>query len=286
MYKFFTLTLLLLTANLFAQEVTATQKIPKSALPGTDFTIETTVNRARVTGFMKFFQEIPEGFTASEIESKGGTFTFADGGAKIVWISPPADDIFTISYKITVNGGVSGMKQLPGKISYINNNERKIFDLPVASIMIGTATVPVKKEIPVTNPVPLTTTTPVKTNPLTTPVATTTSTPAKATTSSEVKKEVPIVTQSQPATFTKVPSSALPTSSGKMYRVQIGAFAAKPKIDGVPEITTVVLENGITKYFSGNFSIYEDALKRRKEMVEKGFQGAFIVAFENGKIVK
>jgi hypothetical protein len=54
----------------------------------------------------------------------------------------------------------------------------------------------------------------------------------------------------------------------------------------VPEITTVVLENGITKYFSGNFSIYEDAVKRRKEMVEKGFQGAFIVAFENGKIVK
>ena len=286
MYKFFTLTLLLLTANLFAQEVTATQKIPKSALPGTDFTIETTVNRARVTGFMKFFQEIPEGFTASEIESKGGTFTFADGGAKIVWISPPADDIFTISYKITVNGGVSGMKQLPGKISYINNNERKIFDLPVASIMIGTATVPVKKEIPVTNPVPLTTTTPVKTNPLTTPVANTTSTPAKATTSSEVKKEVPIVTPSQPATFTKVPSSALPTSSGKMYRVQIGAFAAKPKIDGVPEITTVVLENGITKYFSGNFSIYEDAVKRRKEMVEKGFNGSFIVSFENGKIVK
>jgi hypothetical protein len=286
MYKFFTLTLLLLTANLFAQEVTATQKIPKSALPGTDFTIETTVNRARVTGFMKFFQEIPEGFTASEIESKGGTFTFADGGAKIVWISPPADDIFTISYKITVNGGVSGMKQLPGKISYINNNERKIFDLPVASIMIGSATVPVKKEIPVTNPVPLTTTTPIKTNPVTTPVANTTSTPAKATTSTEVKKEVPIVTASQLATLAKVPSSALPTSSGKMYRVQIGAFAAKPKIDGVPEITTVVLENGITKYFSGNFSIYEDAVKRRKEMVEKGFNGSFIVSFENGKIVK
>ena len=152
--------------------------------------------------------------------------------------------------------------------------------------MIGTATVPVKKEIPVTNPVPLTTTTPVKTNPVTTPVANTTSTPAKATTSSEVKKEVPIVTPSQPATFTKVPSSALPTSSGKMYRVQIGAFAAKPKIDGVPEITTVVLENGITKYFSGNFSIYEDAVKRRKEMVEKGFNGSFIVSFENGKIVK
>ena len=71
-----------------------------------------------------------------------------------------------------------------------------------------------------------------------------------------------------------------------MYRVQIGAFSAKPKIDGVPEVTTLVLENGITKYFSGNYSTYEEALKRKKEMVEKGFQGAFIVAFEGDKIVK
>ena len=283
MLKFLTLTFLFLTANLFAQDLTATQKIPKSGLPGTDFTIETTVNKASVNGFIKFFQELPEGFTASEIESKGGAFTFIDGGAKIVWISPPSDELFTIRYKITIKGGTSGMKKLPGKISYINKNERKQFDLPDVSIMIGAQNAPVKKEIPVTNPVPLATTTAIATNATTTPITKSTSSSssaAKETITKEVEKETIIGLPE------KVPSTSPPSTLGKTYRVQIGAFSTKPKIDGVYEITTLVLENSITKYFTGNLSIYEDAVKRRKEMAEKGFNGSFIVSFENGKIVK
>ncbi|MBL0328595.1 MAG: hypothetical protein IPP64_04080 [Bacteroidetes bacterium] len=279
MSKLFTLYLFFLSVGLSAQNITGTQKIPTSALPGTEFTVETIVNKGTIKDFMKFFQEIPEGLVASEIESQGGTFTFADGGAKIVWITPPKEEVFVIKYKVTINGGVSGTKKLPAKISYINNNERKIFDFPLASIVIGTATPPVKKEIPTTNPT--TTTQPAKT----TPAATTPATTPVKTTPVEPKKETP-TTPTQPTTFAKVPTSALPTSAGKMYRVQIGAFSSKPKIDGVTEVTVVVLENGITKYFSGNFSAYEDALKRKKEMIEKGFQGAFIVSFENGKIVK
>lgn len=273
MYKYFTISFLLIASSLAAQNITGTQKIPSNALPGTDFVVETTINKGTTKDFMKFFQEIPEGLIASETESRNGTFTFADGGAKIVWISPPSEETFVIKYKITVNGGVSGTKKLPAKISYINNNERKVFDFPAASIIIGTAT-PVKKEIPSNNPT-------INTQAIkTTPVATTTpvTTPAE-------KKETPATT-TQPTTFSKVPTTALPASTGKMYRVQIGAFSAKPKIDGVTEVTTLVLENGITKYFSGNYSTYEEALKRKKEMAEKGFQGAFIVAFENGKIVK
>ncbi len=84
----------------------------------------------------------------------------------------------------------------------------------------------------------------------------------------------------------KVPTAAVPTIAGKTYRVQIGAFSAKPKIEGVSEISTVVLDNGITKYFSGNFSNYEEAVKRKKSVLEKGFTGAFIVSFQDGKIVK
>lgn len=283
MSKHFTLFLLFFAFGLSAQNITGTQKIPTNALPGTDFIVETTVNKGTIKDFMKFFQEIPEGLVASEMESQGGTFTFADGGAKIVWITPPKEETFIIKYKITVNGGVSGTKSLPSKISYINNNERQVFDFPLAKIIIGTATPPVKKEIPSNNPT--TSSQPVKTNPIsTTPVATTA--PVKTNPPVEPKKETPSTTTQQPTNFAKVPTSALPASTGKMYRVQIGAFSAKPKIDGVPEVTTLVLDNGITKYFSGNFSTYEEALKRKKEMAEKGFQGAFIVAFENGKIVK
>jgi hypothetical protein len=281
--------LFLFSGTLFSQEITATQKIPASALPGTDFVVETTINKGSSTGFMKFFQELPAGFTAVDIESKGGSFTFADGGAKVVWIAPPQDPVFTISYRVTVAGGISGVQSMPGKISYINNNERQTFDFPAASITIGTAGSPVKKEIPSTNPV--VSTTPAKTEPVKTEPVKTTPPPAGNGAAASAKTTPPPAQEkkepSQPTTFNKIPTSALPaTSAGRMYKVQIGAFSQKPKIDGVPEVSTFVLDNGITKYFSGNFATYEDAVKRKKEMTDKGFQGAFIVAFENGKPVK
>lgn len=275
MYKYYFLFVFFLTSRLFGQDITASQKIPTNALPGTDFIVETTINKGKIRDFMKFFQEIPEGLTVTEIESQTGTFTFADGGAKIVWISPPMDETFTISYKVTVGGGISGTKAMPAKISYITNNERKVFDFPPTSIIIGTATPSVQKVIPRNNPT-------TGTQPIKTPVKDNAVTVVK-TTPPPVKEKTET---GQPATFSKVPTSALPSSSGKMYRVQIGAFSAKPKIEGVPEVTTMVMENGMTKYFSGNFSTYEEALKRKKEMIEKGFQGAFIVAFEGGRIVK
>ncbi|MBA3971010.1 MAG: hypothetical protein H0X46_02510 [Bacteroidetes bacterium] len=277
MLKFFSFFFFLFVSQALCSQITATQKIPAGAMPGTDFIVETTINRGTVNGFMKFFQEIPEGLTASEIESSSGTFTFADGGAKIVWITPPNDETFTISYKVTVGAGISGVKKIPGKISYITNNERKVLELEPKTIMIGTATPPVKKVIPSTNPTPSAGNPSIKT----TPIATT---PAKTTPIPSEKKETNPTTN--PTVFTKVPTTALPAASGKVYKVQIGAFSAKPKIEGVPEVSTLVLDNGITKYFTGNYSTYEDAVKRKKEMIEKGFQGAFIVAFEGGKIVK
>jgi hypothetical protein len=100
----------------------------------------------------------------------------------------------------------------------------------------------------------------------------------------EIKKTAPVVNTKLE---NKIPATAAATSiSGKTYRVQIGAFSQKPKLDGVTEPSSVLLDNGMTKYFSGNFKTYEEAKKRKTEMIEKGFTGAFIVSFENGKIVK
>ncbi|MFL5762350.1 MAG: hypothetical protein ACJ77K_00325 [Bacteroidia bacterium] len=279
--------LLLLAGSIHSQEITATQKIPANALPGTDFIVETTINKGASHDFMKFFQALPAGFTAADIESKGGAFTFADGGAKIVWISPPADPVFTISYRVTVGGGMSGPQNMPAKISYIMNSERKAFEME-ATIMIGTAGTPLNKTLPTTNPVVSTEpakTEPPKTEPVKTePVKTSDNIPTvvKTTPPPVQEKKDP----AQPTTFNKVPVTALPASAGRTYKVQIGAFSQKPTIDGVPQMSTFVLDNGITKYFSGNFPTYEDAVKRKKEMLDKGFQGAFIVAFENGKPIK
>jgi hypothetical protein len=262
---------LLLGNILFSQDFKASMKLPSGYESGKEFTVEVVVTKGGLNGFMKFYQEVPAGSSASSLEVRGGSFTFADNGVKIVWISPPAEPEFTISYKLTINA--SGPQTIGGKFSYIKENERKTFDIPVVQLGEGKAkqAEPAdagepKKEIKKSQPK----IDPRKEEPVV----------ALPTT----KKEEKVVSEAPPQARIPVTAAA---GAGKTYRVQIGAFAAKPKkIEGVSDISTVVLENGITKYFSGNFSTYEAAAKRKTELIAKGFQGAFIVAFENGKIVK
>lgn len=260
-----------------AQELSASIKTPVTAQAGSEFTVEISINKAGLTGFMKFYQELPEGYTATAIETKSGSFSNTDGGVKIVWIAPPADPEFTISYKIAVPASATGTISLAGKISYIVENERKAFELPESSINLGGNSIAAKTESPKpTAVIP----TPKETETTAPPVAETKpAEPVKQAVPAEQPKPVTVVKQS-----TVVPTTA-EVNPGRIYKVQIGAFASKPNLTGVPEMSTFVLENGITKYFSGSFSNYADAAKRRAEMLNQGYMGAFIVAFENGKIV-
>lgn len=294
--------LMFVSFQVVGQELTATQNFPSSVVAGSEFTVEISINRGGITGFMKFYQELPLGFTATEIDSKGGSFTFADNGAKVVWIAPPNEATYTISYKVAVPVDASGSKTLTAKFSYINNNERRSFEFEPKTITIeGNAMaskLPAKSseggskqltERPASAAIPPA---PSKSS--------TVSATANDNNSKSTSSAVPVVTaqKSSPAPVTaakkeaaalpasKVPVTAVPSSSGKTYRVQIGAFTAKPKIDHVPDLSAIPLENGMTKYFSGDFSTMEEALKRKEEVSKKGFPGAFIVSFENGKIVK
>lgn len=81
--------------------------------------------------------------------------------------------------------------------------------------------------------------------------------------------------------------SELSDPVGKIiYRVQVGAFSKKVRqkvFDGVPEIIAVPFSDGITRYFSGSFEDYKLAAKRKVDMVVDGYEGAFVVAFKDGK---
>lgn len=287
MKKFYSIFAILFFANIaIAQELTATQNFPSNVYPGKDFTIEVTVNKAGLTGFMKFAQELPEGYVASVIESKGGSFTYADNAAKIVWINPPSEAVFTISYKVTVPSNATGSVNLTGKISYILNNERKVCDLEKKYFVVGNNGISSAETIKTVAPTSTTPTTVAETKKEPSPEVKKEPVPEVIKEPiAEVKKEpTPVVIPA--AVVTKAPTAATPAQAGKIYKVQIGAYSAKPKLEGVPNMSTFVLENGITKYFSGSFTNYDDAVKHKATMLERGFAGAFIVAFENGKIVK
>ena len=309
--------------NSFAQELIVTQKVPDTAIPGGNYTVEITIIRKDSTGFMKLFQGVPAGCSATEMESKGGSFSFADGGVKIIWITLPAENQFTISYQVSIPKDVAGTKKINGKVAYLYNTERRVYDMETKTIKIGdplatptTETVLVtgsdhamvtsspilkpkeedlapsrmvvdtavsivaaKKEEEKTSPPPAV----VKEEK---PIVSTPVPEKTSATGSPVTKEEKTPAPVNMPTSPNVPVTAIPSSYGKTFRVQIGAFTLKPVIKDVQEPSTVVLENGVKKYFSGNFATYEEATKRKIEVIEKGYKGAFVVSFQDGKIVK
>jgi len=70
----------------------------------------------------------------------------------------------------------------------------------------------------------------------------------------------------------------------QVYRVQVGAF--KNKIDAnklYPKMSSLVYatgEDGITRYYSGNYDNYDDAEAYRKVLVTNGYKSSFVVAYE------
>ncbi len=151
---------LILLLNLFAviiyntffpSGVTIENKTPQSLKPGEETTVEIIINKGEVSSFAKLEQIIPAGFTVTQLENAGATFSFTDQKVKFIWMSLPADAQFKVSYKLKAAADVKGSYSITGKFSFILNNERSSIDIPNANITINTGEV-VKVEEPKEEP--------------------------------------------------------------------------------------------------------------------------------------
>mgnify|MGYP001564654692 FL=1 len=70
-----------------------------------------------------------------------------------------------------------------------------------------------------------------------------------------------------------------------VYRIQVGAFANKLAddiFDDVNDLIVITTSDGLTRYYTGAFSSYEQAASRKIDMLEKGFDGSHVIPFKNG----
>jgi hypothetical protein len=91
---------------------------------------------------------------------------------------------------------------------------------------------------------------------------------------------------------TNVPTANAVDKSLIKFKVQVGAYQNKIPtnvLDLYLSIGNVVpkkdAETGLTKYFVGTFNTYEEAVKFKQELINKGLQDAFVVGDFNGKII-
>ncbi|HQV99314.1 MAG TPA: hypothetical protein PLZ91_03230 [Bacteroidia bacterium] len=77
-----------------------------------------------------------------------------------------------------------------------------------------------------------------------------------------------------------------PIPDGLVFKVQIGAFRKEipaEKFEGVQPITAETTRPSWVRYCVGLFQTFEPAVVVKKEMQQRGFKDAFVVAYLNGK---
>jgi hypothetical protein len=81
---------------------------------------------------------------------------------------------------------------------------------------------------------------------------------------------------------------AVDDSRDVIIRVQLGAFRRKLSQNifrDVPDLVTVKGDDGLTRYYTGSFTDVNVAADHKVRMLLNGFEGAFLVAFKQGKRV-
>ena len=83
-------------------------------------------------------------------------------------------------------------------------------------------------------------------------------------------------------------SNSAISNQGIVLRVQLGAYKnrlSKGVFKDVPNLIEIKTEDGLYKYMTGSFTTFDAAAKHKVDMVLKGYQGAFITAYKDGKRV-
>jgi cell division septation protein DedD len=76
------------------------------------------------------------------------------------------------------------------------------------------------------------------------------------------------------------------SQSGIVLRVQLGAYKnrlSKKVFRDINDLIEIKTEDGLYKYLTGSYTNFDAAAKHKVEMLLKGYNGAFIAAYKDGK---
>ncbi|MEX1188799.1 MAG: hypothetical protein WED33_06030 [Bacteroidia bacterium] len=108
----------------------------QKAYAGGYFFVKINIERRNLDSFFLIEQDLPKGCEAIGVESQGAIFSFKDGKVKYSWLRLPAEEEIQVMYKVILPFELRGKQEVEGKYYYIQDEEKKIFDLPSSSIEV------------------------------------------------------------------------------------------------------------------------------------------------------
>lgn len=247
----------------------------------TKFKVELSFTKKHIDGFAKLTETIPNGFSATQDKVQGAVFSVEANEVKLLWLSVPIENEFTVSYFIQANATANnGENTITGVLSYLDEEDTKKINVPSTSFELNA----IEDQTVKTNTIENT---------------------AEETTESETsnqeqslqnkvdeevvtlnKKEKEEVAKEEPTEPTKVTNTPSP-ETGIAYKVQVGAFRENISIAKFKKkfnlSEKIDLENheGWSKLTTGSFNEYKAAQDKRNN-VRNNVKTAFVTAYNKG----
>lgn len=114
---------------LFQSDVSLTMDVAPKINAGNELLVKVSLKKSDLSGFCRFQQELPAGFTATSVNTSNADFTFKDQKVRFIWLKLPEENEIQISYKITCDEHLKGSINLAGKFSFIEDNQRQSVDV-------------------------------------------------------------------------------------------------------------------------------------------------------------
>lgn len=102
-------------------KVRCIREIPTLLSDGQDYVVRILVNRGEALKFAKIEEQIPKGYTAEPIDTKDAIFSCEDGVVKFLWMTLPTEELFTVSYRLIPEKGVTTEPKVKGTFSFVQN---------------------------------------------------------------------------------------------------------------------------------------------------------------------
>jgi len=106
-----------------------TMDAPDRVVAGTEFEVTITFKKGELNDYSRFSQDLPAGFTARNIVTPNGDFTFAEQRVRIIWLKLPEEPEIKIRYGIDVHERLSGKLELSGTFAYVKDGDRAYLSL-------------------------------------------------------------------------------------------------------------------------------------------------------------